>query len=138
MDAIAYLNQFLPTEKKILYNAWDMSRAAKRWIRRSQPLHRHLLIHSSRDQDVIGTLESIAAEIVSATSFFRNGDECNVESMMQKGVARTNCIDCLDRTNAAQFVIGKRALGNQLHALGVISEPIIDYDTDAVNLFTQM
>lgn len=57
---------------------------------------------------------------------------------MQNGVARTNCIDCLDRTNAAQFVIGKRALGHQLHALGIINETCVDYDTDAVNLFTHM
>lgn len=57
---------------------------------------------------------------------------------MQNGVCRTNCIDCLDRTNAAQFVIGKRALGRQLQALGVIKEKTIEYDTDAVNLFTHM
>lgn len=57
---------------------------------------------------------------------------------MQNGVARTNCIDCLDRTNAAQFVIGKRALGHQLHALSIISDTSIEYDTDAVNLFTHM
>jgi hypothetical protein len=57
---------------------------------------------------------------------------------MQNGVARTNCIDCLDRTNAAQFVIGKRALGHQLHALGVTSSDIIEYDSDAVNTFTHM
>ncbi|KAI9886269.1 MAG: H(+)-transporting V1 sector ATPase subunit D [Watsoniomyces obsoletus] len=120
-DAIAYLNQFLPDEKKILYKAWDMSRASK-----------------SRDQDVIGTLESIAEEVVRSTSIFRNGDEDKVESLLQQGTARTNCIDCLDRTNAAQFVIGKRALGHQLHALGVISDTTVDYDTDAVNLFTHM
>ena len=29
-------------------------------------------------------------------------------------------MDCLDRTNTAQFVIGKVALGHQLHALGYI------------------
>ena len=57
---------------------------------------------------------------------------------MQNGIARTNCIDCLDRTNAAQFVIGKLALGHQLHALGIISDTSIEYDTDAVNLFTHM
>ncbi|EEY22112.1 polyphosphoinositide phosphatase [Verticillium alfalfae VaMs.102] len=57
---------------------------------------------------------------------------------LQNGVARTNCIDCLDRTNAAQFVIGKRALGHQLHALGILEDTAIDYDTDAVNLFTHM
>ncbi len=92
----------------------------------------------SRDQDVIGTLESIAEEVVRSTSFFRNGDEDQVDSLLQQGVARTNCIDCLDRTNAAQFVIGKRALGHQLHALGVIADTTVDYDTDAVNLFTHM
>ncbi|KAK8080863.1 phosphatidylinositol-3-5-bisphosphate 5-phosphatase [Apiospora hydei] len=100
-NCVNYLNQFLPDDHKIIYKAWDMSRAAK-----------------SRDQDVIGTLESIAENV--------------------NGVARTNCIDCLDRTNAAQFVIGKRALGHQLHALGILADTSIDYDTDAVNLFTHM
>ena len=93
---------------------------------------------TSRDQDVIGTLELIAEDVVTATGFFRNGSIQSEDLMMQNGVARTNCIDCLDRTNAAQFVIGKRALGHQLHALGVISDTLIDYDTDAVNLFTHM
>ena len=57
---------------------------------------------------------------------------------LQNGVARTNCIDCLDRTNAAQFVIGKFALGSQLLALGVVEDASIDYDTDAINLFMNM
>ncbi|KAI9053056.1 hypothetical protein LZ554_003326 [Drepanopeziza brunnea f. sp. 'monogermtubi'] len=119
--AINYLNQFLPTEKKIIHKAWDMSRASK-----------------SRDQDVIGTLESIAENVVTTTGFFHNGDGKISMPKVQNGVARTNCIDCLDRTNAAQFVIGKRALGHQLHALGIIADTSIDYDTDAVNLFTHM
>ena len=75
---------------------------------------------------------------MTTTGFFRNGSYHSADLRMQNGVARTNCIDCLDRTNAAQFVIGKRALGHQLHALGVISDTSIDYDTDAVNLFTHM
>ena len=84
---------------------------------------------------------------MSVTSFFHNGDffELPEEShdsrglgTMQNGIARTNCIDCLDRTNAAQLVIGKQALGHQLHALGIITETSIDYDTDAVNLFAEM
>ena len=92
----------------------------------------------SRDQDVIGTLESIAEDVMTRTGFFRNGTYESGELSMQKGIARTNCIDCLDRTNAAQFVIGKRALGHQLHALGIINDTSVDYDTDAVNLFTHM
>jgi phosphatidylinositol 3,5-bisphosphate 5-phosphatase len=97
-----------------------------------------LLISSSRGQDVIGVLELIAEDIMKHTGFFHNGDYETFMPQMQNGVARTNCIDCLDRTNAAQFVIGKRALGHQLHALGVISGDALDYDTDAVNTFTHM
>jgi hypothetical protein len=41
----------------------------------------------------------------------------------QKGVLRTNCIDCLDRTNVAQYAYGLAALGHQLHALGAIESP---------------
>lgn len=33
---------------------------------------------------------------------------------IQSGVVRTNCIDCLDRTNAAQFMLGRCALGHQV------------------------
>lgn len=120
-NCISYLNQFLPDEHKIIYKAWDMSRAAK-----------------SRDQDVIGTLENIAESVVTTTGFFQNGDGEISPTRVQNGVARTNCIDCLDRTNAAQFVIGKRALGHQLHALGILENTSIEYDSDAVNLFTHM
>lgn len=120
-NAINYLNQFLPADKRIIHKAWDMSRASK-----------------SRDQDVIGTLEGIAEDVLMTTGFFHNGDGKTSMPSVQNGIARTNCIDCLDRTNAAQFVIGKRALGHQLHALGILSDTSINYDTDAVNMFTHM
>lgn len=42
-------------------------------------------------------------------------------SGLQNGVVRTNCIDCLDRTNAAQFIIAKCALGHQV-IFSVVSE----------------
>ncbi len=120
LNGIIYLNQFLPDDKKIIYHAFDMSRASK-----------------SRDQDVIGSLEAIADDYVPKTGIFQNGN--NVEQLnVQNGVVRTNCIDCLDRTNAAQFVLGKKALGLQLYALGIIDEPSVEYDSDAVNLFTHM
>lgn len=118
---IDYLNQSLPKEKKIRYEAFDMSRAAK-----------------TRGQDVIGTLENLAEKVLFETGFFHNGDESSGTSQVQNGVARTNCIDCLDRTNAAQFVIGKRALGRQLQALGVIAGNTVEYDSDCVEMFTHM
>ncbi|GAQ88865.1 Sac domain-containing Phosphoinositide Phosphatase [Klebsormidium nitens] len=41
---------------------------------------------------------------------------------LQKGVVRTNCIDCLDRTNVFQSVLARKALEAQLFRLGVFSE----------------
>jgi len=32
----------------------------------------------------------------------------------QTGVVRTNCVDCLDRTNTAQFVVATVHLGLQV------------------------
>ena len=58
--------------------------------------------------------------------------------LFQNGICRTNCVDCLDRTNAAQFVFGKRALGHQLYVLGVVDNPNLAFDSDAVNMLTEM
>lgn len=58
--------------------------------------------------------------------------------LLQNGICRTNCVDCLDRTNAAQFVFGKRAFGHQLYALGVVGNPNLSFDSDAVNMLTEM
>ncbi|CAK8567459.1 unnamed protein product [Lathyrus sativus] len=62
-----------------------------------------------------------------------NGDDENKDysvkrKTLQSGVLRTNCIDCLDRTNIAQFAYGLVALGRQLHVLGFIEDPHIDLD----------
>ncbi|RYQ81218.1 hypothetical protein Ahy_Scaffold1g107201 isoform D [Arachis hypogaea] len=37
----------------------------------------------------------------------------------QRGIVRTNCIDCLDRTNVTQSMIGRKMLEYQLRRLGV-------------------
>lgn len=118
---IRYLNQFLPQGKRIHYTAWDMSRAAK----------------SKSSGEVIEYLEKYAKDTLKETGFFHNGHTMD-ETALQQGICRTNCIDCLDRTNAAQSVIGKCALGQQLHAIGVIDTPEVSYDTDAVDLLTEM
>ncbi|WFD36768.1 phosphatidylinositol-3,5-bisphosphate 5-phosphatase [Malassezia cuniculi] len=126
-ECVAYLNQYLPVDRRIKYIAWDMSRASK-----------------SRDQDVIGTLERIASETLADTRFFHSGppppfrDLSRKTLLLQHGVARINCVDCLDRTNAAQFVLGKAALAHQLHALGLLASPHLDFDSDAVNMLTEM
>lgn len=47
----------------------------------------------------------------------------------QSGVLRTNCIDCLDRTNVAQYAYGLAALGRQLHVMGLTDIPKVDPDS---------
>lgn len=47
---------------------------------------------------------------------------------LQNGVLRTNCIDCLDRTNIAQYAYGLVALGYQLQILGLINTAYIGLD----------
>lgn len=46
--------------------------------------------------------------------------------LLQHGVLRTNCIDCLDRTNVAQFAYGLFGLGRQLYLLGLSDTPQVD------------
>ena len=36
---------------------------------------------------------------------------------VQQGVFRTNCIDCLDRTNVVQSMLGRRSLSLQLQVI---------------------
>lgn len=38
--------------------------------------------------------------------------------VLQTGVLRTNCVDCLDRTNVSQFCYARHSLYHQLRALG--------------------
>jgi len=52
------------------------------------------------------------------------GFECSTANshvvMKQSGVFRTNCMDCLDRTNVVQSMIAKRSLQTQLRQLGIL------------------
>ncbi|KAF8049362.1 hypothetical protein N665_2227s0003 [Sinapis alba] len=54
-------------------------------------------------------------------------NEADIHSL-QSGVLRTNCVDCLDRTNVAQYSHGLVALNQQLRTLGIKGPPIINKD----------
>ncbi|KAF0896558.1 hypothetical protein E2562_024696, partial [Oryza meyeriana var. granulata] len=47
----------------------------------------------------------------------------------QTGTVRTNCVDCLDRTNVTQNMIGRKILESQLQQIGVLGDnsTISDY-----------
>ncbi|GAA5862472.1 hypothetical protein JCM3774_002529 [Rhodotorula dairenensis] len=54
----------------------------------------------------------------------------------QSSVVRTNCMDCLDRTNVVQSALGKWVLNNQLRQVGVLSvKESIDEHAAFLDLF---
>ncbi|KAI0217418.1 Phosphoinositide phosphatase sac1 [Massospora cicadina] len=53
-------------------------------------------------------------------------DPTRGEPIFQQGVIRTNCMDCLDRTNVVQSMVAKHILTCQLKAMGVISEDYLE------------
>lgn len=70
----------------------------------------------------------------------RIGKDINGNSvpLFQSGVLRTNCIDCLDRTNVAQYAYGLAALGRQLHAMGLTDNPKVDVDSSIAGALMDM
>jgi hypothetical protein len=80
------------------------------------------LFNKNEDGDNLET--KVSAGTVSNDANGNYGAKCT----FQKGILRTNCMDCLDRTNVAQYAYGLAALGRQLHALGFIESPNIDFE----------
>ena len=74
-----------------------------------------------------GNVNKLDSEIAKAECDANQNQSIKVP-MFQSGVLRTNCIDCLDRTNVAQYAYGLVALGHQLRALGYMEYPNIDLD----------
>ena len=67
--------------------------------------------------------DAIAADFKRHGFFLQRGPGGGAPpAAVQAGVVRTNCIDCLDRTNVAQFAYGLAALGRCLEELG-LAEP---------------
>jgi hypothetical protein len=58
--------------------------------------------------------------------------------MEQSGVLRTNCIDCLDRTNSAQFRAGVNAVGQQLVVMGIRSKGKLDTSSSVFQVLIEM
>ncbi|XP_042507618.1 phosphoinositide phosphatase SAC2-like isoform X1 [Macadamia integrifolia] len=91
--------------------------------------------HCNFNKEVTNNLEAgqsednlVVGKVGQSEDSHDGGSQSVKPPMFQKGVLRTNCIDCLDRTNVAQYAYGLAALGHQLHALGFIDVPKIDLD----------
>ncbi|KAL3120755.1 hypothetical protein niasHT_008047 [Heterodera trifolii] len=64
-------------------------------------------------------------------------DKAGQMVLRQKGIVRTNCVDCLDRTNVVQSAIALVVCLNQCRKLGII-EPISDAPKALIRLLQQM
>jgi len=67
-----------------------------------------------------------SASVPSAAAAASTDRDWKREQRFQSGVLRTNCIDCIDRTNVAQYAFGLAAIGRQLHAVGLSDCPEVD------------
>ncbi|KAL0020959.1 hypothetical protein WJX79_009568 [Trebouxia sp. C0005] len=125
--AIAYINQQKPEQERISYIPWDFNYHAKQ-----------------RGTFILSDMASVIKTGLDATSFFsmcHREDDITKQGQtvqLQHGVLRTNCIDCLDRTNVAQFAYGLTAMGQQLHALGLADTPTIDAQSSAARQLMDM
>nr|CAG4716914.1 unnamed protein product [Naegleria fowleri] len=72
-----------------------------------------------KPEKALNELHAIAENHVRKCKFFVTSRYGKV-IQKQQGILRTNCIDCLDRTGVAQYIIAKYVLGEQLCALGII------------------
>ncbi|KNC76909.1 hypothetical protein SARC_10616 [Sphaeroforma arctica JP610] len=134
-STIQYLNQFPSEEDKVIYIPFDMAKSAK-----------------SKHENVIDELGLIAKRCLSITGFFHSGPTVATQTdqiggrdysehsigRKQLGVLRVNCIDCLDRTNAACFMIGREMFANQLYVLGLIPDTQLSFSSDCVRVFEKM
>lgn len=88
------------------------------------------------DKNVMESLAVIAESVIQQTGIFYI--DAN-ETTFQTGIIRTNCVDCLDRTNTAQFAMGRAALAYQLHKMGFLkSPPRLEFDSDCVTMLESL
>lgn len=117
-SSVKYLNQYLPPQFRIKYIHFDMARKSR------------------GGGNVMDSLADIADYVIQQTSMYFN--DTNSEITHQTGIVRVNCVDCLDRTNTAQFAIGKCVLAHQLYKLGFIKPPKLEFDSDCVTLLENL
>lgn len=151
--SVSYLNQFLPQQHIIRLMAFDMARCNKSKNENVMQRLGKIGFNIVRVTGIFQSWRSARKSNYDNTytlhlrqrTFNRKPSSSKIGGYrlrngqcLQNGVVRVNCVDSLDRTNTAQFVLGKVALAFQLQALGVLIEPSLEYDTDAVRLLVQL
>ncbi|URE48892.1 SAC domain containing protein [Musa troglodytarum] len=124
-NAIDFVNKDIPEERRLKFLHWDIQKHS-RSSRGSTGEAISSYSNSLKDESTYVGTEQGHDNLVNEV---QNGDNLAKSPRFQRGVLRTNCIDCLDRTNVAQYAYGLAALGHQLHALGFLDIPEVDLDS---------
>ncbi|CAE8639896.1 unnamed protein product, partial [Polarella glacialis] len=119
-SAIERMNRELPQQLRILYRPFDMKSHAK-----SNPIYE--------------IFARLAESVIMRVGFFHTSKGLyGKPERLQSGVVRTNCVDCLDRTNVLQFFVGLEVLKQQLTALNLLPEPRLDFDSQVVFVLSEL
>eukprot|EP01127_Copromyxa_protea_P019819 TRINITY_DN6514_c0_g1_i1.p1 TRINITY_DN6514_c0_g1~~TRINITY_DN6514_c0_g1_i1.p1 ORF type:complete len:955 (+),score=148.57 TRINITY_DN6514_c0_g1_i1:163-2865(+) len=148
-EAINFINNNITDpEYKIIYKPWDFKTASTKGNKKKS----------------LSQISKISEDAIEKIGFFHSGprvpsivlreqrdpirskinvgglsyDKNKMVGREQKGVVRTNCIDSLDRTNAAQYCVGQCALGHQLYALGLTQYPVHTFESNLSALLMSM
>ena len=84
----------------------------------------HRMCRGMKFENVSLLMDSLGERL---DAFGETVDVGGIVRQRQSGILRTNCMDCLDRTNVVQSACGQRALEKQLQEEGVL----VDLRTDA-------
>ncbi|XP_036921170.1 synaptojanin-1 [Sturnira hondurensis] len=80
----------------------------------------HQMVKGGKAEKLHSVLKPQVQKFLDYGFFYFDGSEVQRE---QSGTVRTNCLDCLDRTNSAQAFLGLEMLTKQLEALGLAEKP---------------
>ncbi|MCJ1247170.1 hypothetical protein MMC30_004382 [Trapelia coarctata] len=90
----------------------------------------HNICRGMKFENVSILMESLGSKLDEFGTTVENGGKFNSN---QSGILRTNCMDCLDRTNVVQSACGQRALEQQLKSEGVTLDLKTDLTTQWFN-----
>nr|KAF6476402.1 synaptojanin 1 [Rousettus aegyptiacus] len=80
----------------------------------------HQMVKGGKAEKLHSILKPQVQKFVDYGFFYFDGNEVQ---RCQSGTVRTNCLDCLDRTNSVQAFLGLEMLAKQLEALGLAEKP---------------
>ncbi|XP_035873302.1 synaptojanin-1 isoform X4 [Phyllostomus discolor] len=80
----------------------------------------HQMVKGGKADKLHSVLKPQVQKFLDYGFFYFDGSEVQ---RGQSGTVRTNCLDCLDRTNSVQAFLGLEMLAKQLEALGLAEKP---------------